>query len=95
ARVPVAVDLLVRRRPTPSQGHLNPAARRRNVRGAFAVRPGRAGNVKGRRIVLIDDVLTTGATAESCARALLKAGAAAVDVLVLARVVKGATEPAN
>ena len=96
AGVPVAVDLLARRRPTPSQGHLSAmAARRRNVRGAFAVRPGRAELVKDRRIVLVDDVLTTGATAESCARTLLRAGAAAVDVLVLARVVRGAAEPPN
>lgn len=95
AGVPVAVDLLMRRRPTPSQGHLSAAARRRNVRGAFAVRPGRDALVRGRRIVLIDDVLTTGATGEACARTLLRAGAASVDVLVLARVVRGATEPAN
>jgi ComF family protein len=95
AGVPVAVDLLARRRPTPSQGHLSAAARRRNVRGAFTVRPRRAALVRDKRIVLIDDVLTTGATAESCARALIRAGAAAVDVVVLARVVKGATEPAN
>lgn len=95
AEVPAAVDLLVRRRSTPSQGHLSAAARRRNVRGAFAVRSGRVGQVRGKRIVLIDDVLTTGATAQACARTLLRAGAASVDVLVLARVVRGAVEPAN
>jgi len=86
--VPAVVDLLVRRRRTPSQGRLSPAARTRNVRGAFAVRPGRAALVQGRRVVLIDDVLTTGATVEACARTLKKAGAAAVDVLTLARVVR-------
>ncbi len=84
-------DLLVRRRRTPPQGKLGGAARRRNVQGAFAVRAGRAGNLPGRRVLLIDDVLTTGATVEACARPLLRAGAAAVDVLTLARVVRAAT----
>jgi ComF family protein len=95
AGLPVAVDLLARRRATPSQGHLGAAARRRNVRGAFAVRPRWAARIPGQRIVIVDDVLTTGATAEACARTLLRAGAAAVDVLVLARVVRGAPEPAS
>jgi predicted amidophosphoribosyltransferase len=61
-------------------------ARRRNVLAAFKVpEPAR---VAGRRILLVDDVLTTGATVESCARALKRAGAGRVHVLVLARVVK-------
>jgi predicted amidophosphoribosyltransferase len=77
---------LVRRRRTPSQGTLGPLARARNVRGAFALKRGR--DVKGRRIVLIDDVLTTGATAEECARVLRRAGAAYVGVLVLARALR-------
>lgn len=85
---PVNLDTLVRRRATPSQGHLPRAARQRNVAGAFAVVSRHAGTVQGGRILLIDDVMTTGATANACARALLKAGAASVDVLVLARVVK-------
>jgi ComF family protein len=83
----VAPDLLVRTRRTPVQGHLGRDERRRNVRGAFAVRVGRAGAVAGRHVVLIDDVLTTGATVAECAETLSRAGAAAVDVLTLGRVV--------
>ena len=83
---PVGADWLVRRRRTPSQGLMGPAARARNVRGAFALRRGRS--VKGKRVVLIDDVLTTGATAEECARILRREGAASVGVLVLARAVR-------
>jgi ComF family protein len=83
---PVAVDCLTRRRRTPSQGHKNASARRRNVAGAFAVR--HPDKIRGKRVVLIDDVLTTGATVEECARVLKRAGAARVDVLTLARVVR-------
>ncbi|MEZ5985142.1 MAG: ComF family protein [Hyphomonas sp.] len=86
--VPVAVDALKRTRRTPTQGGLSARARRRNVAGAFAVRPRRAGSVQGKRVLLIDDVLTTGATLSACTRALKKAGALHVDVLVLARVVR-------
>ena len=81
-------DLLLRRRATPSQGRLTRAERQRNVAGAFAVNPRRAGAVAGRRLLLVDDVMTTGATVSACARAALKAGAASVDVLVLARAVR-------
>jgi ComF family protein len=83
---PVGADWLVRRRRTPSQGLMGPLARARNVHGAFAVR--RRRGVAGKRIVLVDDVLTTGATAEECARTLKRAGAASVGVLVLARAVR-------
>ena len=83
---PVAPDWLVRRRRTPSQGRLGPLARMRNVRGAFALRPGR--EVRGKRLVLVDDVLTTGATVEECARVLRRAGAASVGVLTLARALR-------
>jgi len=86
AGLPVVADALVRRRPTPSQGSLDRAARRANVQGAFAVRQGDV--VAGRRVVLIDDVMTTGATADVCARALRRAGATSVAVLVLARAVR-------
>lgn len=83
---PVVPDGLLRRRRTPAQGHLGPLARARNVRGAFALRPGV--EVAGRRVVLIDDVMTTGATAEECARVLRRAGAGFVGVLTLARALK-------
>jgi len=83
---PVGADWLVRRRRTPSQGLMGPQARARNVRGAFALHRGRS--VAGKRVVLIDDVLTTGATAEECARVLRQAGADWVGVLVLARALR-------
>lgn len=88
AGLPVVPDLLIRRRRTPSQGRMSATGRARNVAGAFGLNPRRREFLQGRRILLIDDVLTTGATAESCARALLRGGAAAVDVLTLARVVR-------
>jgi trehalose-6-phosphate synthase len=62
--------------------------RRRNVAGAFKVDRARAARVKGKKIIVIDDVITTGATVEACARGLKRAGAARVDVLALARVVE-------
>lgn len=87
--VPVAPDALVRCRRTRSQGAFDHtgrgrSGRARNVRRAFAV--ARPEVVAGQRLLLIDDVLTTGATLGECARVLLAAGAAHVDVLTLARV---------
>jgi ComF family protein len=78
-------DLLVRTRATPSQARLSAAQRRRNVRGVFHLRKRHAAAIDGKTVLLVDDVLTTGATVEACARALRKGGAAAVDVLTLAR----------
>ncbi len=81
---------LRRTRPTPPQKEIpSVEARRRNVAGAFAVDEKYRATIKGAHIVLIDDVLTSGATASACARALKQAEASQVDVLVLARVVKG------
>jgi ComF family protein len=77
---------LLVRRSGESQAGRSGAGRKRNVAGAFSVPDRAKAKVLGRRILLIDDVLTTGATAEACAKALLKAGAAAVDVAVVARV---------
>lgn len=84
--VPYLPDALVRRRATDTQGGKSGSGRKRNVAGAFEVPVSRRAQVEGRRILLIDDVLTTGATAEGCARAFKRAGAARVDVAVVARV---------
>lgn len=81
--------LLVRTRPTPSQAEMpSPKARRRNMQGAFRVPENRRRQVAGKVILLVDDVLTTGATVEACARALKRAGAAKVLVLTIARVAR-------
>ncbi|MCH8858104.1 MAG: ComF family protein [Proteobacteria bacterium] len=86
---PFAPLLLERTRPTPSQGAMPSAkARRRNVLGAFRVPPAKRGLLKERNVLLVDDVFTTGATLDACARALKRAGAARVDALTLARVVR-------
>jgi ComF family protein len=76
---------LSRSRWTEPQTSLSRAERRKNVKGAFSLR--RPDRVKGKRILLVDDVFTTGATANECARVLLKAGGRWVDVLTLARTV--------
>lgn len=81
-------DGLVRQRPTVVQGHLNASQRHKNVAAAFAIHPKRLGDVAGKKIVLVDDVYTTGSTVEECTRALKEAGADKVFVLTLARVVK-------
>lgn len=86
--VPVDAFSLVRTRATPSQGHKRAKERLENVGNAFEVKAGRCDRIEGKSIVLIDDVLTTGATIGECCKALLKAGARSVDVLTVARVVK-------
>lgn len=87
--VPCDPLALVRVKQTAAQVGLTRAQRADNVQGAFRV-PGEARpRIVGRRVVLIDDVLTSGATANACARALLRAGAEQVDALVFARVVTG------
>lgn len=80
-------ELLVRVRATRPQVGLSGDARRRNVAGAFRLAAGVAADIEARHVVLIDDVMTTGATAEACARVLVRAGAREVSVLCLARVV--------
>jgi ComF family protein len=79
-------DALRRRKAGESQAGKSASGRRRNVAGAFVVADAQRRRIEGRRILLIDDVLTTGATAEACAKALLQAGAAAVDLATVARV---------
>lgn len=88
-REALALDLLRRTRATPSQEGRTRAGRIQNVSGAFAVRRRWAERLAGRRVLLIDDVLTTGATLSACAEALKAAGAAGVDALTLARVARG------
>lgn len=77
--------LLLRIRDTPRQLALAPAGRAANVRNAFALEPRRRAEVQGRSVTLVDDVMTTGATAAEITRVLLAAGAARVDVWVVAR----------
>jgi len=78
----IKTTVLVRTRRTAAQTGLNGAARRKNIKGAFATA---AAKVAGRKILLIDDVFTTGTTVNECARVLCKAGAEEVHVLTLAR----------
>jgi ComF family protein len=86
-------EALGRLRATEQQVGLSRAQRASNVQGAFQVSTGRQVDVAGRHVVLVDDVLTSGATVDACARALLRAKAAHVDVLVFARVVDGPRSP--
>jgi ComF family protein len=83
----VVHDALKRVKATPQQVGLSKSERALNVQGAFRVDPERKAEITGRGVLLVDDVLTSGATVDACSRALLRAGARHVDVLVFARVV--------
>jgi ComF family protein len=89
----VAHAVLKRVKATPQQVGLDKSERAQNVQSAFRVPPECKAEVAGCKLVLIDDVLTSGATVDACARALLRAGAASVDVLAFARVVTAARTP--
>ena len=88
---PVTVDLLRRAKRTRKLGTAGPRERAAMVRAAFAVADRRRPEIAGRRVLLIDDVFTTGSTVGACARTLLRAGAATVDILTLARVIRPST----
>jgi ComF family protein len=88
--LPADCFVLKRVRRTASQVGLSLEQRKRNVAGAFRVEPSRASVIKGKNIIVVDDVVTTGATVEACARVLKRAKAARVDVLSLARAVESA-----
>jgi len=87
-QVPCLLDGIKRIRSTPVQGYLNEKERKKNVRKAFALNPKYLEQINESKIVLIDDVFTTGATVNECAKILLKAGASEVNILTLSRVVK-------
>jgi ComF family protein len=84
--VRLELGILERARATVQQVGLTATQREENVRGAFRVPRARRGDLSGERLVLVDDVYTTGATVKAASRALLRAGAARVDVLTFARV---------
>jgi ComF family protein len=91
--VPVLHRALERSRATPQQVGLSKTERATNVQGAFGVSKDGRAEIFGKRLIIVDDVLTSGATVDHCARALLRAGATNVDVLVFARVVGAARAP--
>lgn len=86
--LPALLDLIERSRRTPYLRGMGPRERRETVRGAFRVPERHKAALKGRSVILIDDVFTTGATADACARALKKAGAEEVALICWARVVR-------
>ena len=86
-RIPVRHDMVIRKKASPSQGRLSARQRKTNVSGAFQVSEKAKKYLPGKRVVIIDDVFTTGATVEACAKVLISAGVRNVDVVTLARVV--------
>jgi ComF family protein len=93
AGITVTDGALKRVKATVQQVGLSQAERTLNVQGAFRVPPEHKAAIAGRRLILVDDVLTSGATSDACARALLRAGAQSVDLLVFARVVDAVRGP--
>jgi ComF family protein len=85
---PCVPDILMRTRNTEPQGHLSRSKRAENMHRAFSVNDSKSIRLNGQKILLVDDVYTTGATLNECVRVLLAAGAQRVDVLTLARVVR-------
>jgi ComF family protein len=83
---PAVLDALVRLRPTETLGAHSAAARAAILEQAIGVKPRRVAELRGKRVLVVDDVMTSGATANACAKALLEAGASAVDVIAAARV---------
>lgn len=90
-----SADLLLRTRRTPNMRGLSPRQRRKTVAKAFAINPARRDLLKNSRIILIDDVLTTGATSDGCIKALKKSGASWVQLFCWARAMRGTVQPEN
>ena len=87
-KIPRLADAIKRTRSTKSQGHLKPLERHKNVKRAFEIAPKHIEKLRGKTVILIDDVYTTGATVKECTKTLLKSGAKDVHILTLARVVR-------
>lgn len=93
AGVPVALDVLKRRKRTPQQVGMTRSQRIANLQGAFVVPDEARPRIEGRRLVLVDDVHTTGATLNACAKVLRRVGAANIDVVTFTKVADGLSNP--